>query len=557
MTDPDSAPASTLRHAATLVVVRDGAAGLEVLLLRRVERSSDRNSGAFVFPGGTLDPQDRALHACTAGLTDAEASRRLDLDAGGLDYYAAAIRECFEEAGLLYACDPVGHLTRLDGIPEDELLSLRSALRHGQTDLQAVCDRLGLRLAPDRLAYHSHWLAPAGLPKRFDTRFFVAEAPPGQLPSFDTLETQELRWMRPADALNDTRMKLPNATRHTLAALVRFGSARECLDHTRSLKSIERISPRIGIDANGPRPVMPQEPSYAELGRIDPDGTLGARCDLPAGRAVRLSPRIMRVTAPNGSVMTGPGTNTYFVGEPGADDWAVIDPGPAMPEHVAAILAAGPGRIRWILATHTHKDHSPAAAALARQTGAPLLGLRANHADRQDTAFAPDRTLAHGDRVSVGATTTLRVLHTPGHASNHLCYLLEEEATLFTGDHVMQGSTVVIDPPDGDMAAYLRSLDLLLHEDLKWLAPGHGFLIERPHEEVRRLVRHRLAREAKVMDKLAAAGAVALDELLTRVYDDVSPRLLPVAQRSLLAHLGKLEADGRVLRSGGCWRLAV
>jgi glyoxylase-like metal-dependent hydrolase (beta-lactamase superfamily II)/8-oxo-dGTP pyrophosphatase MutT (NUDIX family) len=550
-----TAPA-TPRLASTLIVIRDADAGLEVLLVRRPERSGDRSSGAYVFPGGTLDPQDRGLHACTSGLDDATASRRLGLEAGGLDYYTAAIRECFEEAGLLYACAADGRLTTLEGIAADELHALRTALRHGDTGLQAVCDRLGLRLAADRLAYHSHWLTPNGLPKRFDTRFFVAEVPPAQTPSADTLETLELRWVRPADALNDPGLKLPNPTRHTLAGMVRFASARDCMEHTRALQHIERIFPRIGVDANGPRPVMPHEPSFAELGRIDPGGTQGARCDLRPGHAVRLSERIVRITAPNGSVMTGPGTNTYFIGDPAGDGWAVIDPGPAMPEHVAAVLAAAPGPVKWILVTHTHKDHSPAAAAVAAQTGAPLLGRRANHPERQDAGFAPDRTLAHGERLSLGPSTTLRVVHTPGHASNHLCYLLEEEATLFTGDHVMQGSTVVIDPPDGDMAAYLRSLEMLLQEDLQWLAPGHGFLIERPHDEVRRLMRHRLAREAKVVAALARSGPATTEDLLPHVYDDVQPRLHPVAMRSLLAHLGKLEGEGRAVLSDGCWRAA-
>jgi glyoxylase-like metal-dependent hydrolase (beta-lactamase superfamily II) len=151
----------------------------------------------------------------------------------------------------------------------------------------------------------------------------------------------------------------------------------------------------------------------------------------------------------------------------------------------------------------------------------------------------------------------LRVIHTPGHASNHLCYLLEEEQTLFTGDHVMQGSTVVINPPDGDMAAYLESLRALLREELHWLAPGHGFLIERPAEAINRLVKHRLAREAKVVDALRASGASDVAQLLAQVYDDVPLRLHPVAQRSLTAHLLKLAADGRARESAGRWQLTV
>jgi glyoxylase-like metal-dependent hydrolase (beta-lactamase superfamily II)/8-oxo-dGTP pyrophosphatase MutT (NUDIX family) len=558
MSDTSEKPAETRppRAAATVIVVRDADEGMQVLLLRRVERSNDRSSGAFVFPGGTLDKGDRTLHGCCAGLDDAAASARLKLERNGLDYYAAAVRECFEEAGLLFAYDAAGGLTTLDQPDAQEIAELRGSIRRGDTSLDVVCTRLGLRLAVDQLAYHSYWLTPPGLPKRFDTRFFVAVAPPGQTASFDQLETLEHRWIRPADALAESfGFRLPNATRQTLESILPFATARECFEHARALRDIERIMPRVGYGANGPRPVMPNEPAYAEIGRIDPDGTGNASFEIPSGRVVQLSPRVRRLTAPNGSVMTGPGTNTYFIGDPGADAWAVIDPGPADASHVDAILAAAPGPIRWILVTHTHRDHSPAAAALKARTGAPLFGKRARFSEWQDAAFAPDRELEHGERFPVGQQTTLRVIHTPGHASNHLCYLLEEERTLLTGDHVMQGSTVVINPPDGDMAAYIESLRALLRENLEWLAPGHGFLIERPADAIERLIKHRLGRENKVVEALRALGPSEIPALLATVYDDVPLRMHPVAQRSLSAHLIKLAADGRARESGGRWEL--
>ncbi|HTT11367.1 MAG TPA: MBL fold metallo-hydrolase [Burkholderiaceae bacterium] len=547
-------PAAQPRAAATVVVVRDGAAGMEVLLMRRVERSNDRSSGAFVFPGGTLDAGDRALHEWCSGLDDAAASARLRLERHGLDYFVAAVRECFEEAGLLFACDDAGALARLEDIPAAEIADMRTAIRRGDTDLGAVCRRRGLRLAVDRLAYHSHWLTPPGLPKRFDTRFFVAVAPAGQSASFDRLETLEHRWIRPRDALGEEfGFRLPNATRQTLESIAAFASARACFEHAQALRDIERIMPRIGHGAQGPRPVMPNEPAYAEIGRIDPDGAGTASYELPTGRVVQLSERVRRLTAPNGSVMTGPGTNTYFVGDPPGAACAVIDPGPDDASHVEAILAAAPAPIRWILVTHTHRDHSPAAAALKARTGASLFGMRARFAAWQDAGFAPDRLLTDGERVAVGATSTLRAIHTPGHASNHVCYLLEEERTLFTGDHVMQGSTVVIDPPDGDMAQYVEALRALLREDLQWLAPGHGFLIERPAEAIERLLRHRLGREAKVLAALRALGPSEVDSLLAQVYDDVPVRMHPVARRSLTAHLLKLEAEGRAWEGAGRW----
>lgn len=256
-----------------------------------------------------------------------------------------------------------------------------------------------------------------------------------------------------------------------------------------------------------------------------------------------LSPLVRRICADNPGVMTGPGTNTYLVG---VDEIAVIDPGPDDPAHLDAVAGCGGDRIRWILLTHTHPDHGPGAAGLKERTGAEILAFESRD------GVEVDGTLGDGDQVE-GTEWRLTAVHTPGHASNHLCFLLEEERTLFTGDHVMDGSTVVIRPPDGDMAAYLRSLESLLHEDLAWLAPGHGFLVAEPHAVVRALVAHRLRREAKVVDALRPRGDALVDELLPEVYAD-TPRLLhPVARRSLLAHLLKLQAEGRARADGERW----
>jgi glyoxylase-like metal-dependent hydrolase (beta-lactamase superfamily II) len=210
------------------------------------------------------------------------------------------------------------------------------------------------------------------------------------------------------------------------------------------------------------------------------------------------------------------------------------------------------GKIRWILCTHTHLDHSPAAALLKAATGAQVLGRPAPPG--QDETFQPDFVLESGQRVDLGAIG-LRAIHTPGHASNHLCYLLEETKMLFTGDHVMQGSTVVINPPDGDMRAYLASLEKLLGEEIAIIAPGHGYLIGAPHQEVRRLIAHRLGRERKVVRALRELGEASVEELLPVVYDDVPARIHRVAARSLTAHLEKLAADGAVRAAGGRFTL--
>ena len=214
---------------------------------------------------------------------------------------------------------------------------------------------------------------------------------------------------------------------------------------------------------------------------------------------------------------------------------------------IERILEAAGGRVSAILATHTHPDHSPAVAALARSTGAEVLGRGPPVHGRQDATFAPTRVLNDGDVVQVG-DMALRAIHTPGHASNHVCYLLEGSGMLFSGDHVMQGSTVVIGPPDGDMKVYLQSLARLQREPVTRIAPGHGTVIEDAQGEVARLIAHRLQREAKVVERLRRAGRVTIDVLVASVYDDVDPRLHPVAKGSLLAHLLKLEADGRAAR---------
>jgi glyoxylase-like metal-dependent hydrolase (beta-lactamase superfamily II)/8-oxo-dGTP pyrophosphatase MutT (NUDIX family) len=553
------------RKAASVIVLRDLAeGGVEVLMMRRAERDGDMRSGAAVFPGGVLDARDRHAHAYVLGWDDDGASARLSLSAGGLDYLVAAARECFEEAGLLFACPPgAATLEEAAGDPGfGEVLDRahaqwRGPMQRGEQPVAALCEGLGLRLDLREWAYFSHWLTPPGQPRRFDTRFFVTRAPARQQAEADYGEAVELMWLTPQAALEPERgLKLLPVTRETLRRLATFDSVQAALDHARAQPEVVLTMPRRAETAKGQRVVLPHETAYAEIGRIDPAGRGLAWADIVPGRVVRLSARVLRVTAPNAGMMTGPGTNSYLVGDPATNRWTVIDPGPDDASHRQALLAAAPGPLERILVTHTHVDHSPGAAPLARATGAPVLGRRPLHAAGQDATFAPDEELYGGEVLALGPDTTLRVLHTPGHAFNHLCYLLEQERTLFTGDHVMQGSTVVINPPDGDMAAYLHALEALHALALDWFAPGHGFLVARPHEVVRALVRHRLGREAKVVAALAALGPAALEGLVVRVYDDVPAALHPVARRSLLAHLLKLEGEGRATCAAGHWSAA-
>lgn len=275
--------------------------------------------------------------------------------------------------------------------------------------------------------------------------------------------------------------------------------------------------------------------------------------ELIAGTPTRLSERVIRVLAPNPGFMTGPGTNSYLIGR---QDIAVLDPGPALPVHVDALLAAADavgGRIRWIVLTHTHPDHAPAAVELQRRTGALILGQPALAGDPAQAMIPVDTLLAHGQCLATDEFT-LRALHTPGHVGNHLCYLLEEEELLFSGDHLINGSTVVIVPPSGNMADYLRSLELLSREPISQIAPGHGDLIANAQALVQYTIHHRLAREAKVLGNLGQQPQ-SLPELVPQVYDDVSPALHAVAQYSLHAHLIKLRDEGRVLESAAGWRL--
>lgn len=542
-----------LRQAATLVVMRDAPAGLEVLLLRRAERG-DHSSGAWVFPGGVLDARDREGHRHCGALDDEAASRQLGVASGALDYYVAALRECFEEAGLLLAYRPDGSLVRFDDDAGRQMRTWRSRLHAGEVSMAQFCAHFDLTLATDRIAYYTRWVTPAIRAKRWDTRFFFAEAPQAQESAHDEVELVEQLWLTPAEAIRrGDALKLLGPTRVTLETLARFERAQHMLDHARAPRSVALPAPRIADGPHGMMPVPADHPSWAEVGHLDPWGHGHARYAIEPGRPVRLSPHVIRVTAPNPGMMTGPGTNSYLVGGGVGNRWAVIDPGPDLPVHVDALIAAAPGPITTIVVTHTHPDHSPAAASLAARTGAPVLGRIADHPGNQDPGFAPARQLVDGERLTIDAGVTLRTIHTPGHASNHLCYLLEEEATLFTGDHLMGASTVVIGPPDGDMSAYLDSLRALLPLPLTWLAPGHGFLMAQPHRIIEGIVRHRLARESKVVAALEALGPADLPTLLARVYDDVRPELHPVAARSLSAHLIKLRRDGRARLDGERW----
>ena len=252
---------------------------------------------------------------------------------------------------------------------------------------------------------------------------------------------------------------------------------------------------------------------------------------------------IKKITANNGGIFTGKGTNTYLIGK---EDITLIDPGPNIPEHVDKILSVGKNKIKRILVTHTHTDHSPAALPISKKLNIPMFGRLVDRESQwEDETFIPDNVLSHGDEISTDEYS-LETIHTPGHASNHLCFYIKEIKCLLTGDHIMDGSTVVIAPPDGNMTEYINSLRLLEEYEINYFAPGHGNIMKEPTKTINSIIRHRLSRESKVFRCVEKKQNSNIDQLLLLVYDDVPEMLHPIAKMSLLAHLIKLEEDGKL-----------
>ena len=281
----------------------------------------------------------------------------------------------------------------------------------------------------------------------------------------------------------------------------------------------------------------------------------------PTGTAIALSPLVRRVLAPNPSAFTYFGTQTYIVGH---GEVAVIDPGPDLPEHLDALLAAVEGEtVKAIVCTHTHRDHSPASRPLKGATGAAIIGcarlVLEDSGPRADAAFDtdyyPDSVLADGDMLA-GPGWTLQAVATPGHTSNHLCLSLPEEKALFTGDHIMGWSTTVVSPPDGDMADYMASLDKLLQRDDLVYYPAHGDQVDTPQRLARGMMGHRKQREGQIL-RLLKQEHRAIPQMVEKMYVGLDPRLFGAAGRSVLAHLIDLRQRGLVVEDGDQWRVAA
>ena len=524
-----------LRPAATVLLLRDGPLGLEVLMTRRSMTASFA-PGAYVFPGGGIDPADADAHP--------QASRRPGQSDLHLTQAIAAIRESFEELGVLFARGPDGRWA--------DALDIAAMDRSGP--FAAQCRARGLQLAADQVYILAHWVTDRDLPRRFDVPFLVARMPAGQTPVADEAEQFEPVWVRPADALerHETgQFFIIFPTIRTLERLRTYPDVQAVLSACAATEEpLWTSCPRAGRLGGQEARYMEHEAPYGELALVCPDGQIQHTLDWQTDHPVALLRNVQRLTAPNPGVMTGPGTNSYLVGDPHTG-YAVIDPGPADTEHLQRLWQAAGGQIRMIVCTHSHPDHSPGAAPLQAlcENRPPILGLASRPTARANSRFAPDRELADGERLRLsggGDSHTLRVIHTPGHAANHLCLVLEEDGLLFSGDHVLNGSTTVIDPPDGHMGDYLHSLDKLVQAcdlGVEFILPAHGHVLGFARQAITGLKAHRLRREAKIAAALQALPHGSLEQWVERAYDDVPPRLWPVAARSLQAHVDHIREN--------------
>jgi glyoxylase-like metal-dependent hydrolase (beta-lactamase superfamily II)/8-oxo-dGTP pyrophosphatase MutT (NUDIX family) len=482
----------------------DGA--YEVLLTQRPDTMAFMG-GTYVFPGGALDDADASdALAARSALSRDEAVERLgeDIEATrALGLHCCALREVYEEVGILLVYER-------DGRPVDPA-KVRNvyAPHHAEVghDPGTFADFLAkenLTLATDLLVLHGRLVTPEQAPIRFDARFFAAPMPEGQAVIPNPSEVPDYLWITPAMALERASAKelaIPIPTLSMIQGLAEVPSHTHLMHGTHRRREIE---------------------------------------------AFELSPLVTSIVAPNAGLMTGAGTNTYVVGR---GEVAIIDPAIPDPVFIERIAreAGNRGRPAIVLVTHKHMDHIGGVAPVAEQ-----MGLEVGAFGSTEDTFVT-RTIRDGEQIAVG-DANLRAMHTPGHASDHLCFELVEERAVFTGDVVAGFGTVVIAPPDGNMRDYLASLRRLRDLDAERLYPGHGPVVTDANAKIDEYIEHRLDRERQVVEALEA-GLHEAPAMVERIYAEVPKALHPMAERSLLAHLEMLEAEGRVARDGDIWKL--
>ena len=449
-----------------------------------------------MFPGGAVAPEDHDPEWEThSARTGEEAARSLDVDdhRRALASFVCALRESFEEVGFLLASGDIDGLSRHDADDAARFLE--------------VAKTRGLQLRTDLLTPAGRWVTPLGAPVRFDTRFFLVEAPVGWEPVPDPREVDRCWWIAPSRALAE------------------LGSG----DLMMAPPTIEMLQRLDGHD------------SVEQITRSLVSTPVGHAGDLIS---VRLSPLVHVVLAPNPGIMTGPGTNTFVVG---AGPTVVIDPAVEDVEYLEAVAAAA-GDVASILITHRHSDHIGGVASLARRVNCSVRAFGTEPIDGVEV-----EPLADGDRIEVGSVN-LEVLHTPGHAPDHLCFYLREGASLFAGDNILGEGTAVIAPPEGNMRDYLASLRRLRELHIDRIYPGHFRPLHGGAAVIDGYLQHRAERRASVLTALEE-GASSEQELVARIYSDTPKHLHPVARLQVRSMLELLRDEGRVSVSEDRWAL--
>ena len=472
-------------------MVRQGPSGVPELLFVRRPDSMRFLGGFHAFIGGALDPGDSSDESISAAnLAPDAAAERLGDAAGGLSaigFFLCAVRELFEEVGVLLTSDETEVDTR-------EFEEARRQLLQDRVSIGEVATRLGVTLGTDKLKFHSRWVAPRALPIRFDVRVFLT-LDSGNLDP-DPREVDRVQWMSAPTALalaeaGEILMAPPTVA--TVSALMPYQTVDELLKGERVI-----TAPKIEVH----------------------------------------SPIVRRIVAPNASIMTGPGTNSWIVG---TKEVIVIDPGSMEPEHVESLANAG--EVRTVLLTHHHPDHISGALELAEMTGAEL----ASSSVFFSRSAMAGRGLEEGDLITVPGAT-LEVIETPGHASGHISLFLREEQALFTGDLILGEGTPVISPPDGDLIQYMESLEKVIALDPARLYPGHFDPRDDAREWMAWYKAHRLERESEIL--IALEKRTTIPEIVAVVYEGYPEALHPMAERTVLAHLLKLVKEGRAEQEG-------